>query len=84
MCDVCWSKRPGTTDMGHPWASSFDKHGQSPRVIAIADRAQQRLCRRYHRLTEHGKPPNKAVVAIARELVGFIWAVLNPVHEQAA
>jgi transposase len=50
------------------------RHGQAPRVIAIADRAQQRLCRRYHRLTERGKPPNKVVVAVARELVGFIWA----------
>ena len=60
------------------------RHGQSPRVIAIADRAQQRLCRRYHRLTELGKPPNKVVVAVARELVGFIWAVLNPANQQPA
>jgi len=53
------------------------RHGQPPRVIGIADRAQQRLCRRYRRLTERGKPPNKVVVAVARELVGFLWAVLT-------
>ena len=58
------------------------RHGQPPRVIAIADRAQQRLCRRYRRLTERGKPHNKVVVAVARELVGFLWAVLIPAELQ--
>lgn len=58
------------------------RQGQSPAVIAIADRAQLRLYRRYHRLKEgHRKPHNVVTVAIARELVGFIWAVLN--HEHA-
>jgi len=55
------------------------REGQSPRVIAIADKAQHRLNRRYHRLTLGSrKPPTKAVVAVARELVGFIWAALRP------
>jgi hypothetical protein len=45
-------------------------------VIAIADRAQQRLCRRHQRMTARGKTPNKITVAIARELAGFLWAVL--------
>lgn len=53
------------------------RHGQPSRVIAIADRAQQRLCRRYRRLSERGKPVNKIVVAVARELVGFLWSALN-------
>ena len=53
------------------------RQGQPSRVIAIADRAQLRLCRRYLRLVERGKPRNKTVVAVARELVGFIWAVLT-------
>jgi transposase len=48
-------------------------------VIAIADKAQERLNRRYRAMTERGKPTNKVVVAIARELVGFLWAALqNP------
>lgn len=52
--------------------------GQPPAVIAIADRAQQRLHRRYYRLKEgYRKPHNVVTVAIARELVGFVWAVLN-------
>jgi transposase len=52
--------------------------GQPARVIAIADKAQQRLCRRFRRLTELHKPAPKVVVAIARELVGFLWAALHP------
>ena len=54
------------------------QEGQPSRVVAIADRAQHRLNRRYHRLTLDGrKPPTKAVTAMARELAGFIWAVLT-------
>ena len=41
-----------------------------------ADRAHQRLARRYRRLTERGKSQNKVVVAVARELVGYLWATL--------
>jgi transposase len=47
-------------------------------VIAIADKAQQRLCRRFRRLMEDHKPAPKVVVAIARELAGFLWAALQP------
>jgi transposase len=44
-------------------------------VVAIATRAQRRLCARYHRLTERGKPPLLVATTIARELLGFIWAI---------
>jgi transposase len=54
------------------------REGQPARVIAIADRAQQRLCARYRRLVARGKPHNKATVAVARELVGFLWGALDP------
>jgi len=54
------------------------REGQPPKVIAIADKAQLRLNRRYTRLSMGlGKPPNKVVVALARELVGFLWAALQ-------
>jgi transposase len=45
-------------------------------AIVLADQAQQRLCRRYARLAARGKPSTKIIPAIARELVGFIWAAL--------
>jgi transposase len=44
----------------------------------IVDRAwdaQVRLCRRYRKLIARGKQKNIAVVAVARELAGFIWDV---------
>ena len=53
------------------------RSGQPPRVIALADKAQQRLCRRFRRLAEH-KPGPVVTVAVARELVGFLWAALHP------
>jgi len=51
---------------------------QPAEVIALADRAMARLHRVYWRLTNKGKHHNVAVVACARELVGFIWALLHP------
>jgi len=54
------------------------RKGQPTRVIAIADKAQQRLCRRFRRLAEQHKPAPKIAVAIARELAGFLWAALQP------
>lgn len=53
------------------------RSGQPGRVIALADKAQQRLCRRFRRLVEH-KPSPVVTVAVARELVGFLWAALHP------
>lgn len=54
------------------------REGQPAQVIALADRAQQRLHARYRRLIERGKPHNTIVVAVGRELVGFLWAALDP------
>ena len=54
------------------------RKGQPGRVIAVADKAQQRLCRRFRKLAAEHKPPPKIAVAIARELAGFLWAALQP------
>jgi len=54
------------------------RKGQPGRVIAIADKAQQRLCRRFRKLVAEHKPAPKIAVAIARELAGFVWAALQP------
>jgi transposase len=51
--------------------------GQPKTVVTQAWRAQQRLHRRYRHLVGHGKRPPVAVVACARELVGFVWAALT-------
>lgn len=51
------------------------QRGLSEEIKAISWKAQQRLHRRYLRLTSKGKIPGKAITAVARELMGFIWAV---------
>jgi len=50
------------------------RKGQPEWLITDADRAMSRLHRRFHRLTNRGKRSTVAVVAVARELAGFIWA----------
>jgi transposase len=51
--------------------------GQPAEIVGEAWRAQQRLHRRYRHLIGHGKRPPVAVVAVARELVGFLWAAMT-------
>jgi transposase len=45
----------------------------------ISWRAQVRLCKRFRRLLARGKHANQVVVAIARELAGFLWAIAKQV-----
>ncbi len=59
-------------------ALSQRRHGQPAAIIALADKAQLRLCRRYRRMEHRSKHPTKIVVAVARELVGYLWAALTP------
>jgi transposase len=49
--------------------------GRTETVQTIAWKAQVRLCGRYRRLVAAGKPTPKVVTAIARELIGFVWAI---------
>ena len=51
------------------------QEGQPAAVRDIAWRAQVRLTHRYRRLTARGLQHNKVCVAIARELVGFVWSI---------
>jgi transposase len=48
----------------------------SETVQAIAWKAQKRLCKRYWYLINKGKRPVEACTAVARELSGFIWAIV--------
>ena len=51
----------------------------SPAVQAIAWKAQKRLCSRYRHLNLGGKEKCKVTTAVARELVGFVWAIAREV-----
>ena len=44
-------------------------------VQTISWKAQVRLCKRYRQLSARGKPVNQVVVAIAREMAAFAWAI---------
>lgn len=58
---------------------------RTPEVIQdIAWSAQKRLCQRYRQLQEKGKLKVQACTAVARELVGFIWAIDHALPAVAA
>jgi transposase len=48
-------------------------------VQDISWKAQVRLCKRYRKLSARGKHANQVVVAIARELIAFMWAIAKEV-----
>lgn len=56
--------------------------GNNEEIIAYADKANERLRKRYRHLVTHNmKSPNKAKCAIARELACFIWGMMtNNIH----
>jgi len=51
------------------------QRGQNAIVVERAWRCQQRLHQRWQRMAGRGKPQQKIVVACARELAGFVWAI---------
>ena len=56
---------------------------QPEAIRAISWRAQQRLHKRYVALVARGKPTQKAVTAVARELLGFVWAIGRVVDQRS-
>lgn len=72
LVEAAWSYR-------HPARVSPEiqrRHEGIPKpIIDRAWDAQLRLCRRYRKLVARGKEKNIAVVAVARELSGFIWDI---------
>jgi hypothetical protein len=51
------------------------QEGLPPEITEIAWKAQNRLHKRYMALTARGKEQRKTMTAVARELLGFIWAI---------
>jgi transposase len=51
-------------------------------VSEIAWKAQERLHKKFAKMRYHGKPAGKVATAVARELVGFIWAIGTLVERQ--
>jgi transposase len=57
------------------------QEGLSKAVRDTAWKAQERLCRRYRKLSQAGKLPTVVTAAIARELSGFVWAIAQLVQQ---
>lgn len=54
------------------------QYGNTAQIIAYADRANERLRRRYYRMVlKENKKSNVAKTAIARELACFMWGIMT-------
>jgi len=57
------------------------QEGNDAKVIAYADKANERLRRKYYSMILKGKNHNVTKTAIARELSGFIWGMMNEAYD---
>ncbi|BFT69639.1 IS110 family transposase [Paenibacillus sp. P36] len=55
--------------------------GLSSAVQEVAWNAQKRLHQKYKRLSAKGKQRGRVVTAVARELLGFIWAIAREIEK---
>jgi transposase len=73
LVEAAWQYQPFTNRPG--LCIRRRREGQPAERLAIAERCDARLHRRFTRLTSRGKRSTVAAVAVARELAGFIWAI---------
>ena len=71
LVEAAWNhrRRPGAS-----YTIQRRRRDQPPLVVERAMRAEQRLHRRWSRMRSRGKDERTIVVAVARELAGFVWA----------
>ena len=68
----------GRGKVGHKSKALIDRQaGNSAKVIAYADRANERLRRKYFQMMFRGKNTNVAKTAVARELACFMWGMMT-------
>ena len=51
--------------------------GNAPEIISFADKANERMRRKYYKMMFKGKQRNVAVTAVARELACFVWGMIT-------
>jgi len=59
------------------------QEGKSPQAQSVAWKAQDRLHRKYSKMLSRGKNSGVAITAVARELLGFVWAIACEVEHRA-
>ena len=72
LCEAAWSYR--TTPKVGQWMKQH-RPPIAPEIIAIAWKAQLRLHATHKKLVSRGKRTTVATAAVARELLGFVWAI---------
>jgi hypothetical protein len=76
LVDGAWASRD-PANVSRPWQLRLE---QLPTPLQdLSWKAPVRLCTRVRRLLARGKHAHQVVVAIARELVGFLWALAQQV-----
>jgi transposase len=73
LVEAAWHYRHPPTKTGETIRKR--REGQPPAVIETARKADVRLHKKFMRLVMKGKRSTVAVVAVARELAGFVWAI---------
>ena len=73
LIEAAWNNRHNA---GADLILNRRRQGQSAEIVAIALKAQHRLSRRFYHLS-HKKHLHVAITAVARELCGFVWAIMK-------
>jgi len=79
--ETAWSYSRGSARPG-PTVKKR-REGLSPKILQIQERADLRLRNRFRQLEAKGKPRNKVITAVARELLGFIWDAGRTAQKEA-
>jgi hypothetical protein len=53
-------------------------------MLTAARRSQHRLYNRFWKLVGKGKQRQQAIIAVTRELLGFMWAIAHQVRLERA
>ena len=72
LVEAAWCNRNG---VGTSAALLARRKGCPEEVIHIARRAQDRLRRKFWKMTSRGKHNTVTVAAVVRELAGFVWSI---------
>ncbi len=76
----CYQHRPW---LGGHLGQRQKRLNLDPELIEIAWKAQHRLHKRYLHMTAKGKNKPQTVVAVGRELLGFIWSIATLLEQRA-
>jgi hypothetical protein len=75
LIQASWTLVSSAPRVGHRLRAQWE--GRPPWLTALALRAMKRLHKRYWYLVNRGKPKQIAITAVARELAGFVWALMQ-------